>query len=369
MPKKRILVLMKRFGSNRDMVKDNFGREIRLFEQLVSKYDIDFICPDYYFHEQFRININGVNFFVVPASFLNPFQILFAVNRMIKIGKYDLIVPTTEPILGIIGYFFAKKFSIKILYEVQDNYETYASYKLPFVKNLEYNVIKKSDFVFYSNYELMKKFRFLRKDRIGVVESGVDLKLFKLIPKDVARKALKINENIKLVTYTGSISKVRGIDLLIEAIERIREIKNNIYLLLSGKVEDNVINVQKPWIFYKELPKREQVVQALNASDVLVIPSTDNPVTRYAFPQKLFEYMSVNVPIAATAVGDVKRVLLHFKESLCMPNSADELRVRILSQLGKKSVNYRKAAANYTWEKLSKKLDKIIKKVIERTAA
>jgi len=45
--KKKILVLMKRFGSNKDMVKENFGREIRLFEQLSRKYDIDFLCFDY----------------------------------------------------------------------------------------------------------------------------------------------------------------------------------------------------------------------------------------------------------------------------------------------------------------------------------
>jgi len=37
---------MKRFGANKDMVIQDFGRQIRLFENL-KQHKIDFLCPDY----------------------------------------------------------------------------------------------------------------------------------------------------------------------------------------------------------------------------------------------------------------------------------------------------------------------------------
>lgn len=364
MSKKKILVLMKRFGSNKDMVKENFGREIRLFEQLAKKYEIDFLCLDYSLKERFKIKKNNLNFFVVPVSFLNPFSIIISLNKLVREKKYDIIIPTTEPIIGIIGYYFSKKYKIPIIYEVQDNYDTYDSYKIPFVRIMEHHVIRNSNYVFYSNAPLMKKLQFLRKKNIEIIENGVDLKLFKIIPKNIARKALKINKNIKLVTYTGSISKDRGINILIDAVTQLRKKDKYVCLLLSGWLNKE-ININHSFIIYKELPKREHLVLALNASNVLIIASTDNEFTRYSFPQKLFEYMSVNVPIVATAVGDVVRILSKNKDSLCKPESAKDLRTKIEIQLKKKRTNYRNLAFNYTWKKLSEKLDKIIIKCLE----
>ena len=362
MPKKKILVLMKRFGSNKDMVKENFGREIRLFEPLAGKYDIDFVCPDYRLKERFSIRKNNINFYVVPASFFYPLPLLNFLNKIIKNERYAVIIPTTEPIIGIIGYYFARKHRIPIIYEVQDNYEIYSSYRIPFVKLLDRYVIRHSDKVFFSNYSLKDKLKFLKKDDCKVIENSIDLETFKIIPKNQARELLKIDEKIKLVTYTGHISKDRGVDNLIEAVKQLRHSDSSIFLLLSGKV-DAGIDIKQPFIIYEELPKREQIVMALNASDVLIIASSDNPFTRYAFPQKLFEYMAVNVPVVATAVGDVERILKPFKGSLCRPDDIGDLKNKIKMQLKKKSINYRKAAVKYSWSNLSKKIDEMIMKV------
>ena len=209
----------------------------------------------------------------------------------------------------------------------------------------------------------MQKLGFLRKENGMVIENGIDLNAFKLMPKKTARKSLNIKQTIKLITYTGHISEDRGIDKLIEAVRQLREKDDKIYLLLSGKVDKN-INIKQEFIIYKALPKREDLVMALNTSNVLIIASSDNPFTRYSFPQKLFEYMAVNVPIVATSVGDVVRILKSFKGSLCKPDNIEDLKDKINMQLKKKNVNYRKIAMNYTWKKLSKKLDKIISRVI-----
>ena len=64
----KILVIMKRFGANKDMVMQNFGRQVRMFENLAKKHQIDFLCPDYTRKESKIVEKNGLRFFVVPVS-------------------------------------------------------------------------------------------------------------------------------------------------------------------------------------------------------------------------------------------------------------------------------------------------------------
>ena len=150
---------------------------------------------------------------------------------------------------------------------------------------------------------------------------------------------------------TGHISKDSGIDNHIEVNNQLRKKDKTIFLLLIRKVEKG-FDIKQPGVLYENLPKRHQLVMALNASDVLIIASSDNPFTRYSFQQKLFEYMAVNVPIVATEVGDVKRILKPFSSSLCKPGSLEDLKAKIILHLKKKDINYSKIAMNYNWEKL-----------------
>ncbi len=96
----------------------------------------------------------------------------------------------------------------------------------------------------------------------------------------------------------------------------------------------------------------------INAADVAVVPQPENETTKYAFPYKLMEYMACNVPVVATAVGDVKEVLKDHPESLAQPGNAYDLAQKLTAAISaKKKVNYRKIVENYTWEKLARKLN------------
>jgi hypothetical protein len=55
-------------------------------------------------------------------------------------------------------------------------------------------------------------------------------------------------------------------------------------------------------------------------------------------------------------------VLKKHPESLCRPE-AEDLARKILVQLGKGKVNYRKEIASYSWKNLAKKLDAAIRQM------
>ena len=57
----KILVLMKRFGTNKDLVMQNFGRQIRLFEQIKKfGHDVDFLCADFKKFESRKVENDNI---------------------------------------------------------------------------------------------------------------------------------------------------------------------------------------------------------------------------------------------------------------------------------------------------------------------
>ncbi len=356
----KILVVMKRFGANKDMVLLNFGRQIRLFEPLAKKHRIHFLCPDYVKKEAFARKKNGIQYFVVPFGILNFVRFYSSMRNLIKKEKYDVIVAATDPLIGIICNHFSRKSRIKLIYDLQDNYEAYDSYRVPFVKWLDRKAVKEADIVLTVSESLKKYIGRERKKAIAVVQNGIDLGLFKKTDKTIARKKLRLPMEGKIIVYIGHLEKLKGGSILLDAFGKVREKIPDSYLLLSGKIDDE-LDISGDNIIFREFPKREEVVLGLNASDVGIIASPENNFTKYCFPYKLAEYMACNLPIVATNVGDVGLILKKYEGSVAKPNDAEDLSQKIILKLKDiRSVNYGADLSRLKWKKLAKKIDKHI---------
>ena len=359
----KILVVMKRFGANKDMVLDNFGRQIRLFEPLAKKHKIDFFCPDYTKKESKEITRNNIRYIIRPASLLKYINLYNSLKTTIKKEKYNIIVATTDPIIGILCYKISKKYNIPLVYDLQDNFESYSAYKLPFVRNMDRKVLKEADIVLSVSETLKEHISKIRKKPIYVINNGIELGLFKSINKKEVRKKLNLPLNSKIIVLIGHVEKLKGGLLLLEAFRIVRKTIPDSYLLISGKIESS-INIKQGGIIFKEFPKREQVVLGINAGDVAVLPNPVNSFTKYCFPYKLVEYMACKVPIVATDIGDVSLVLKKYQGSLCRPNDANDLAEKLIAQLRKDGkVNYGEEVKSREWKKLANKVDKAISRL------
>lgn len=355
----KLLVIMKRFGANKDMVVENFGRQIRLFEPLAKKHEIDFFCPDYKKRESRVISRKGIRYIVRPVSLMSPLTLEKSLGKLVKKEKHDAIIATTDPLIGILGHRLSKKFRIPFVYELQDNFESYDSYKLPFVKHLDRKAIIEADIVIVVSDSLKKHISKLRKRPVYVINNGIDLGLFKMIGKSIARKKLKLPLKPKIIAYIGNIDRLRGGKILINAFNKVREKYPDAYLLLSGKI-DKSVNLKQKNIIFRKFPKREEVVLGINSADVAVLPNPVNKFTKYSFPYKLVEYMACNVPIVATDVGDVSLILGKYDGSLCKPNSGS-LAEKIIAKLEKpKKTSYDNDVRKLQWKVLSANLDRIL---------
>ena len=358
----KILLLMKRFSTNRDMIMENFGREVRLFSELSRLgQTVTVLCADQTRKERASTKLNGMRVEIRPFGIFDVLKFLRTARKMAD--DCDIVVGSTHPILGWVAHVAAAG-KRKMVYDIRDNYETYNFTNMPLLKKgiipsiVNNHVIKRCHLAVCVSESLQQKVAAQRKSKpTVVVQNGVNTKFFRPLDKAACRKKLGLPQESTTIVYTGHISKDRGADKLIEAFGKIRKAYPDAVLLLSGQV-DKKINVNQEGIFYRELPKRKDVVLAINAGDVAVVSQPENETSKYAFPYKLMEYMACGVPVVATAVGDVKKLLGDYPDTLAQPGNAEDLADKIIGTLktGKKA-SYEGIVSQYTWEKLARKLN------------
>ncbi|MFH1182139.1 MAG: glycosyltransferase family 4 protein [Candidatus Woesearchaeota archaeon] len=362
----RILIVTKRFSSTtgKDAVLQDFGREIRLGEALQKRHSVTILAGDHERKEKFTRYMHRMRAEVRPFTLLKIPEFLGEARRFAK--KSDIVVGTTHPLFAFLAYL--AKGRKKFVYDLRDNYETYDFASLPLMRKgiigrtlmrlVNNFLIRKADLAVCVSQSLKSKVGRIRKGRTIVVENGIE-GMFKPMPMEKCRKALKLPENAPIITYIGHVSAERGAKMLLAAFARIRSKYKDAVLLLSGKV-DPEINIKQPGIIWLELPRREDVVMGINAANVAVLPQPENETSRYTFPYKLMEYMACNTRVVATAIGDVKEVLKDHPDQLARPEAHD-LAEKIIACLRKKGkADYNSIVEKYSWQRLGDKLEESI---------
>jgi len=351
-----ILVLAKRFSSGKDCVLDDFGREIRLSEELQKLGNsVTIMAADYHKHERKQINLHGMNVKIVPYRILQlPFYLAEATSLA---KKAQVIIAMGDPMMGALGYIVSSLSHKPLVYDIRDNYKTYSSMKKPGVSFFEKMAIKKAAAVTLVSYILASRTKSKHKFVLG---NGVNTELFRPIEKNLGRDKFKLPKNGKIISYMGGSSI--GMEHLITVFNELLKTRKNFYLLLIGNFSHikgkNIITLQP--IPYAQLP------YAIGAVDVLVIPYTVTPFTEIMYATyKLVEFMACNKPIVCTDVGEMKKLLTSTPDLVAIPGDDESLKKALVKALTYKKVNYRKTLneKGLTWPKLGYKLNEILKEV------
>ncbi len=201
--------------------------------------------------------------------------------------------------------------------------------------------------------------------KIDTLHDGVDLIKF---------KNNKIIENsTPLLTYCGSLSKSKGIDLIINSAKYIK----NVEFLIIGGLKVDVDHYKKiandngveninfiGQVNYSDVPN------LLNKSDILLLPSSAKNIKsrNYTSAMKLFEYMSIGKPIIASNIPSNTEILENNLNCLLFePDNPKSMVEKINTLINDKELNNKitknssKLAIKYSWTERSKKMIKRIK--------
>lgn len=232
--------------------------------------------------------------------------------------------------------------------------EKYALSKIP-------NIIVTSP---HSKYVICK----MTSSNIYVIPNGIDF--------DEIQK-IRTEDRLKhpAILFMGTLGRVKGIDVLLNAIPIIRKEIPNLHVYIAGKSEsegDNLkklvkaLNIEESVSFLGFVSGDEKYAYCKSA-DIYVQPS------RYeTFGVVLLEAMACGKPVVASNVGGIPFVVEDGKTGLLFESeNVEELAEKIISLLGDKERRTkmgeagRERAKGFTWERSAERTVEVYKEVIE----
>lgn len=138
-------------------------------------------------------------------------------------------------------------------------------------------------------------------------------------PKSTVRTDLGLNDSQPLMVYVGSVTINRGVELVLEAMQSLP----GLHFALVGPANETVksslqclsqsLGVSER-VFFLGKKDSDELVTYISSSDFSVIPIRDVCLSyRYCLPNKLFESICAGLPVVATDLPDMARVIFSGK--------------------------------------------------------
>jgi glycogen(starch) synthase len=210
----------------------------------------------------------------------------------------------------------------------------------------------------------------IAEDRISVIPNGIDSAAY-CLPLDPGsvKKRYGIHPLAPLVLFTGRLVYQKGPDLLVDAIPLVLQRRWDVQFILAGK-GGMLSSLEER---SRELPVQftgyvtdHEYLQLLNACDLVVIPSRNEP-----FGLVLTEAWSAERCVVATDVGGLSENIDNFVDGIKVPVRADSIawgityviedpiRMRGMGLAGK-----RKVISLFSWEKIRNMMEEVYGKLL-----
>jgi glycosyltransferase involved in cell wall biosynthesis len=319
-PQKRVLILVENLPSPFDRRVWQEAGALR-----DAGYGVSIVCPTGKGYEKKFETLDGIDIhrYDLPAEgegalgylveYAAALAFTFFLSVKIFFGKgFDVVHACNPPDLFFLIGGFWKLFGKKFLFDHHDaNPELYeakfgrrdAFYRLMLlVERLTFRVADVS----LATNESYKRIALARggmpEDKVHVVRSGPSLERMKVVSPDASLKRGKRY----LVGYVGVMGKQEGIDLLLQAIQKIvyEHERADIHFGLVGggtslqEMKDLAValGVEKYVTFTGRAPDAEMLAM-LNTADVCVNPDVANEMNDISTMNKIMEYMALGKPI------------------------------------------------------------------------
>lgn len=208
--------------------------------------------------------------------------------------------------------------------------------------------------------------------KICIIENGVSLDKFAsdMAARNRIAEDIGIKSNTNVVGTVGRLSEEKGQKHLLQVIRKLKERYPELFLLLVG---DGPLRMalQKEFDsdFIRFVGNQKEVHHYYAMMDIFVLPSLTE-----GLPMALLEAMASELPVIATDVGEIPRVLSDGETGIIVEpkdeNSLEDSLCYLLShkdialEMGKKGCE--RVRKDFSSEKMANKYMKVYKKLIHR---
>lgn len=280
------------------------------------------------------------------ASIKDLFKSIRELKKIFKQKKFDILYytsPNASMYAAVAGK--SAKIKTRVYSQCGLRYVSFTGLKRMIFKTVEKLTCSKSTHIRAQspmNMEFAIQEGLCKREKISVVgiggTIGVDLKECDSFDWAKARKDLRekyhIPQDAFVYGYVGRLNKDKGTNELIEAFERVKKEKENVYLMLVGMQDDtNPITPENMQCAEKDerivltgnVPK-DEVYRYMAAFDVLT-----HPTYREGFGKVLQEAMGMSLPIITTNVAGPSEVVAQGEYGLLVEvRNVDDLTEKML---------------------------------------
>jgi glycosyltransferase involved in cell wall biosynthesis len=225
-------------------------------------------------------------------------------------------------------------------------------------RSFEYDLLNLCDFVITCSPEMKT---FLRS-----VYKIDETKMFSLVPGSfphdfpIGQKRTRTRR----VVHAGLLSELENAQLLVKAMPLISERMPDVEFHLTKKghlIRDVIKNIEKydlnvNFFYY---PKLSDFFEFLSSCDVAVLTSLPSVSRIMSYPAKLFDYMSVGLPIVANDIGGWGRIVRETKTGIMTKSSPEDLANGVINLLEDSDLAYschmngiKAIRETYNWDRL-----------------
>lgn len=324
------------------------------YQKKIGLEPIVTISPKQGFEEIKHQEFDGVRIYNTPQNnfgstpFVKEVRLMNALQKkieeVIKIESPDIIHAHSPSLNGIPALRAGKKFGIHVVYEVRAFWEDAAvdhgtftehSFRYKASRFIETKLLKQVDALFTICEGLKNEIisRGLPCSKITVIPNCVDTKFF--YPSDCDEGIAKKYDfkNKTVFGFIGSLYRYEGIDLLIDAFQKVLQKRNDMKLLLVGDgPQKNALydkaekmGLRNHVIFMDKVP-HEDIKKYYSVMDVLVYPRRKIRLTELVTPLKPLEAMAMGKVVVGSNVGGIRELISHDKDGfLFEAGDADNL--------------------------------------------
>ena len=369
----KILFLSKRQYMGRDLINDKYGRFREFSLQLaILGHDVQGYCLSY------KKEKEGAFEDIDPASgkktiwrSLNagfkPFGFIKFAKKSIKDAQAfspDIIIGVSDSPYIILAQWISKAIGRPYIADVYDHFETFSSAKIPGVIHHFKKAVKKADgLISFSNkFKNYMMTHYHPNGSCTIIENGFERDIFKPMDKKTCREKLGLPQDTILIGLTGALYKERGVNVLYEGFEILKEEFKNLHLVLAGPFNDSLKIPQGDRIHYLGLVSKEKVAMILNALDVAVISFSDVPSAHVSHPMKIHEIVACQAPFVATDIGAMSELMKSHKQYLFKADDTKSFITAMRRQIQDQQI-IKISVKN--WTELGKEFENFIKRIVE----
>jgi len=325
--------------------------------------------------------VNAFMFPIIRYPFPNLYSLTKYIYKICRNNEIDILEYYNQDYLTALPIFWTEKLNLPIFVTINGLPGMSWKFGNFFVDNI--GLLHTS---FLGKYELekadgirllanslesdLKKLGIFNKE-ITTIHNGVDINIFKPNLKNNIREELSIPEENIIILYVGRLSRVKGIEYLIESFKRVNSKYKNLTLLIVGDGELRTV-CKRMCRGYNNIiftGTRTDINKVMSSADIFVLPSLSE-----GCPNAVLEASASGLSVIATKVGAVPELVENNKTGFVVtPKNVEELREKIQilidddelrKEMGRKARKYMEK--NFSWKKTANKLDRFYKNVKQK---